>query len=279
MRIEDFEALGVEPLVGAGDRRRQRLLGPNDAVAQEAVDDLEKLRPFAEPRGELRQICTLARNLILRQPGRNQAQRLPRLHGVDLLAQRRRGQDAIDARRDEPDAVRPALQKRLEVLLAPRVVDHHENPAVAERLAQLRRGGVERLQARPLASQEHDEVGEGRDQALGLLAELGPQDAVEIGVLDVGVVGERLGERRLAVAAGPAQRGRDPGDGITPGVEELLFQRVEFLRAPNKVGRRLRRHHRHALLPALGLNQVDECRFLLGKIEVVGMADPARHDA
>ena len=96
----------------------------------------------------------------------------------------------------------PPCRNGLQVLLAPGVVDHHEDPAVAERLAELRRGGVDRLQARPLAGQEHDEVGEGRDQPLGLLAELGPQDSVEIGVLDVGVVGERLGERRLAVAAG-----------------------------------------------------------------------------
>ena len=55
---------------------------------------------------------------------------------------------------------------------------------------------------------------EDREQALGLLAEFGPQDAVEIGVLDVGIAGERLGERRLAVAARAAQRRGDAGDRI-----------------------------------------------------------------
>ena len=54
-RIEHAEALGVEPLVRAGDRDGQRLVRLHDAVAQEAVDDLEQLRPFAEPRGEVRE--------------------------------------------------------------------------------------------------------------------------------------------------------------------------------------------------------------------------------
>ncbi len=40
-RIEGDEALRVEPLVGARDRDRQRLAGL-DAIAQEAVDDLER---------------------------------------------------------------------------------------------------------------------------------------------------------------------------------------------------------------------------------------------
>ena len=116
----------------------------------------------------------------------------------------------------------PPCRNGLKVRLAPGVVDDHENAAVAERLAELRRGGVDRLQPRPLAGQQHDQVGEDRKQPLGLLAELGPQDSVEIGVLDVGVVGERLGERRLAVAAGALERRGDAGDRVALGVEELL---------------------------------------------------------
>jgi hypothetical protein len=83
------------------------------------------------------------------------------------------------------------LQERLEVLLAPSVVDDEKNAAVAERLAELRRRCVDRLQVRPLAGQEHNEIGKRHDEPLRLLAELGPKNPVEIGVLNVGVVGER----------------------------------------------------------------------------------------
>ena len=163
-----------------------------------------------------------ARDLILRQARREQAQRLVRLHRVDRLANGRLRQDAVDPRRHQPDAVRAALQKRPQILLTPGVVDDQKNATVAERLAELGRGGVDRLQPGPLARQEHDQVGDDRDQPLRLLAELRPEDSVEIGVLNVGVVGERLGERRLAVAAGALQRRGDAGDRVALGVEELL---------------------------------------------------------
>ena len=52
-RIEDDKALGVEPPVRAGDRHGQRLVRLDNPIAQEAVDDLQELRPFAEARGEL----------------------------------------------------------------------------------------------------------------------------------------------------------------------------------------------------------------------------------
>ena len=71
-------------------------------------------------------------------------------------------------------------------------------------LAKFRRRRVDRLQLRPLAGQQGDEVGKGRDQPLWLLAELSPEDPVEKSVLDVRVMGERLGERRLAIAASAA---------------------------------------------------------------------------
>ncbi len=145
-----------------------------------------------------------------------------------------------------------------------------------KRLAELRRGRVDRLELRALAGQQGDEVGEGRDQPLGLLAELGPQDSVEIGVLDVGVVGERLGERRLAVAAGAAQRRGDAGDGIAFGVEQALLERVELFRAGDEVLRRRRRHHRHAPRLGVPLQLGDKRCLLLGKVEIVDMAEPAR---
>ena len=127
--------------------------------------------------------------------------------------------------------MRPALQEGSEVLLAPGVVDDQKNAPVAERLAELRRSRVYCVEPRPLASQEHDEIGEGGDEPLRLLAKLGPENAVEIGVLNVGVVGERLGERRLAVAARAPERRGNRCDGVAPGVEELVFS------ASNSLGR------------------------------------------
>jgi hypothetical protein len=46
--------------------------------------------------------------------------------------------------------------------------------------------------------------------------------------LDIGVAGEGLGERRLAVAAGALERRGDACDGIAFRVEQARFQRVEF---------------------------------------------------
>jgi hypothetical protein len=41
-------------------------------------------------------------------------------------------------------------------------------------------------------------------------------------------VGERLGQRRLAITAGAAQRRGDGGYRVAFGVDEPAFQRVEF---------------------------------------------------
>ena len=125
------------------------------------------------------------------------------------------------------------MQERAQVLLAPGVVDDHQDSPVAQRLAELGRRGVDGLQPRPLAGQSLDEVGDERQQIVGLLAKLDPEDAVEIGVLDVGVMGERLGERRLAVAARAPQRGRD-GDRVALGVEELLLSARRTRRAAER---------------------------------------------
>src|SRR5262245_44429665 len=88
-------------------------------------------------------------------------------------------------------------------------------------------------------------------------------------------MGKGLGQRRLAVAAGTAQRGGDR-DGITFGVEQLLFQRIKFLGPRNKTRRRLGRHPSNALLQAFALEDADQRRFVLGYIEVVDLAEPAR---
>jgi hypothetical protein len=203
--IKNSEALRVESLVRRRDRDGQRL-ATVDAIAQKTVDGLEQERPLAEPSCQAFQARAFPRRLIPRQSARQQTERLVSPHRVDLLGHSLFRQHAVDPRRHQPEAMPAAPQEGLEVRLAPDVVDDHQNPAVAQGLAQLRRSRIERLELRPLAGEQSDEVGEGRDQALGLLAEFGPEDPVEIGVLDVGVARERLGERRLAIAAGAAQR-------------------------------------------------------------------------
>jgi hypothetical protein len=62
-----------------------------------------------------------------------------------------------------------------------------------------------------------------------LPAELGPQDAVEISVLNVRIMGKGPGERRLAIASGATQ-GRGDGDSIAFRIEQLFFERIKFLR-------------------------------------------------
>jgi len=90
-------------------------------------------------------------NLVLGQTCREQAEGFADLHRVDRLANRGRGKNVVDTRRDQPDAVRPALQEGPQVLLAPGIIDDHENAPIAERFAKLPSGGVDRLQPRPLA--------------------------------------------------------------------------------------------------------------------------------
>ena len=69
-------------------------------------------------------------------------------------------QDAVDPRRHQTDGVWPSLQERPQVLLAPGVVDDHQDAAIPQSFSQLRRRGVDRLQRRPLTCQQSDEIGE-----------------------------------------------------------------------------------------------------------------------
>ena len=180
-------------------------------------------RPFAKPGGKLLQARAFAGRRAWRQSVRQQGQGLAPLHRVDLLANGVLRQDAVDPGGDQTHAMAPALQEGPQVLLPPGVIDHHQDAAVAKRLAELCRGGVQGLEVRTLARERRDEVGDDRDQLSRLLTQFGPQDSVEIGVLDIGVAGERLGERRLAVAAGAAQRRGDAGDGSAFGVEQTTL--------------------------------------------------------
>ena len=91
-RIEGRQTLRVEALVGARDRDRQRLAA-FDAIAQEAVDDLEQQRPFAETRGEVRE-ARRARASPDPAAGRPRAGRAPRRPA----SRRRSGESAFAGR-------------------------------------------------------------------------------------------------------------------------------------------------------------------------------------
>src|SRR5262245_26137540 len=87
-------------------------------------------------------------------------------------------------------------------------------------------------------------------------------------------MGEFPGERGLAVAAGAPQR-RGNGDGIPFGIQEVALQSVELNGSLHEIGWRLRRHHGHALLVALVLQDPDQRRNVLWQIEVIDLAKPA----
>src|SRR5262249_24111270 len=111
-------------------------------------------------------------------------------------------------------------------------------------------------------------------EVVGVFPKLDPENAVEIGILDVRVMGELLGEGGLAVAAGAAQR-RGDGDGIPFGIQEVSLQSVELNGSLHEIVWRLRRHHADALLPALALQDPDQRRDVLWQIEIVDLAKPA----
>jgi hypothetical protein len=88
-------------------------------------------------------------------------------------------------------------------------------------------------------------------------------------------VRQRPGERGLAVAAGPAQ-GRRDGHGIALGVQKAPLDSLELDGTWHEVGRRLRRHHRHALDPAVVLQDALQGDPVLGDVEIGELPDPAR---
>ena len=165
-------------------------------------------------------------------------QRLALLHRIDRLTKGVLRQDAVDARGHEPRGFRASLQERAQILLAPGVVDDQKNAAIAERLGKRASRGVDRLEFRRFAGQPRDEVRNDRQEIFGLLAELGPQDAIKKSVLNVRIMGEGLGEGRLAIAARAAQ-GRGDGDRVALRIEQLPLERVKFLGALHEIGGRL----------------------------------------
>ena len=106
------------------------------------------------------------------------------------------GEDVVDPRRDQSRRARATLQKRSQILLAPGIVDDQKDPAIAERLAQFRCGSVNRFDARTVTRQNYNEVRYDRQQVAGPLAEPRPENAVEIGLLNVFIMRQRFGERR-----------------------------------------------------------------------------------
>jgi hypothetical protein len=96
------------------------------------------------------------------------------------------------------------VQEGHEVPTVPDIVDDEQEAAIAECLAQRGLGAVDGGEvAAPLRIDQADDVGDRRDDAAAaLLTKFNEQRAVEVGVANVAVVGERASERGLAVAGG-----------------------------------------------------------------------------
>ena len=169
------------------------------------------------------------------------------------------------------------MQKGPQILLAPCVVDDEQDAALAQRLAKLRGGGVEAFERRAFAGERFDEIGDDGEQIAGLFAEFHPEDAVEIGLDDVRVMGERLGERGLAVAARPAQRRRYRYRIAQRRSRASAFSAPNSSRAMHEIRRRFGHHHRHALLLAGQPQHAQQSHEMFRLAEVVNVAKPARH--
>jgi hypothetical protein len=103
---------------------------------------------------------------------------------------------------DQPCRLAASLQERSQILLAPDVIDDQQNSAVAQRLAELGGCGLDGLDAGALTGQDLDQVGNDGQQICRIFPKFRPQHAVEVGVLDVGVMCQCPGQRGLAIAAG-----------------------------------------------------------------------------
>ena len=95
------------------------------------------------------------------------------------------------------------------VLFAPGIVDHQQAAAIIEGLGELRLGSLQTGEGGLLTRQEYDQLGDATDEILRLLAENHAEDAIAEGVLDLWVVAQRVGEGRLAEAAGAAKGSGD----------------------------------------------------------------------
>ena len=200
-------------------------------------------------------------------------------HGIHRDACGVPRQDAIVARRDEPGGLilRSAIQERRQILHPPGIVDHQEAAPIIERVGQRGCGAVDGVKARPFAGEGLDQIGDTADQIVGLLAQRDAQNAVAEGILDVAVVTQGIGERGLAVAAGPAQRGRDRHR-LAMRVKETLLERVERGGACDEaLGQRIG-HERHALFAGRPLEHLQQPRETLGSVDVVTICalHPAR---
>jgi hypothetical protein len=145
--VECREAPGIEPAVDAGNRLRERLARPYDAVAQEAASQGEQQRPLAQACRKRSQCQMLGLRLIVWQPLREEGERFPGPHRVDHHAKGVRRQHVVEARRDQARRVAAALQERPQILLAPHVVDDKEAAPLGQSIGELGARGADGLQA------------------------------------------------------------------------------------------------------------------------------------
>ena len=274
--IERHQAACVEAAGEIGDGAIQRH-APANALLEEAVGELQELRPFAETGGHLAEHHGLVDDLISWQIPAEQRARFAALHGVHHLACGLIGQHRVEPGGDQPRGVAPAVEERVEMRALPDIVDNQQDSPIAEHRVQ---GRTKALKGRcfwGLAGQQRDEIGQQRlHPAAALFAQFDPQHAVEVGVLDVRIMGQRLGQRGLAVAARTAQC-RGDRHSIALAIQQLLFERLELPRPRDEVGRRFRRHHRHAGGAARHFQNPEEVGAALRDGEIVEVAEPAGH--
>ena len=120
----------------------------------------------------------LKHNLLFWQAPGEECARFVRAHGVDLLPLRALGDDFAEARGDESRSLAPGVAEGAQILFAPGVVDNEKDAPVTQRFAELGGGGIQVFEAGALAVQDFDEVSDDREQVIGLLAKLDPENAV-----------------------------------------------------------------------------------------------------
>src|SRR6185295_14545947 len=198
--VERREALCLQNLLGfpKGFRNWQAVF--LHQLLELAVDQLEEEGPFTETGSE--RLKFLKESVRQSQP--EEGHRLGRFHRVDVDSRRIGREGLTVARRDQDGRTLAEPLKRRHIGGTPNVIDNDENPRTGEQLAEPRSGSGYGLEGRRfLLSPPADEIPHPRQAAVGIdvLPHRRPQDAGRIGLPDLWVLADRLGQRGLTEAA------------------------------------------------------------------------------
>ena len=242
-RVEHEWPVAGETSLESGDRVGERFT-PRHPLTQPAIRDGQHLRPEAKTfrqGGEPERGRGLVR---ARQMGAHHAGCLRRPHLVDRDRHAPGGEDAGQPRRDQPDAVRSAAQERLELRLAPDIVDHQQDAGLTEEFAQVLGCGddVGKSGASAVRIELFDQVRNEAGDIVALLADLDPQDAVGELEANIVVAAQGVGERRLAIAAGAEQRGGERHCSVRRLSEHRRLQWLVLLGPGDEIGGKVALH-------------------------------------